>query len=107
MHIYANVLLEFHDMSFEEAQKYVYAFCNGSEGALANLLAESGRGEWGGQAGKNRSLAHLALTSSQQLVQKPAPLAKAGRAISQFKDDKCFHRWQIPTSKSMPPNLSG
>lgn len=45
MHVYANVLVEFHDMSFEEAQKYVYAFCIGSEGALANLLAESGQGE--------------------------------------------------------------
>lgn len=45
MHVYANVLVEFHDMSFEEAQKYVYGFCIGSEGALANLLAESGQGE--------------------------------------------------------------
>ena len=45
MHVYASVLVEFHAMSFDEAQKYVYAFCNWSEEALANLLAESGQGE--------------------------------------------------------------
>lgn len=45
MYVYASVLVEFHAMSFDEAQKYVYAFCNWSEEALANLLAESGRGE--------------------------------------------------------------
>lgn len=45
MQVYAAVLVEFHDLSFEDAQKYVYAFCIGSEGALANLLAESGQGE--------------------------------------------------------------
>ncbi|MFJ5510893.1 hypothetical protein [Pectobacterium jejuense] len=45
MQTYAHALVEFHDMTFEEAQKYVYAFCIGSESALANLLAESGQGE--------------------------------------------------------------
>ncbi|MBP8416600.1 hypothetical protein J5F30_23010 [Pseudomonas aeruginosa] len=45
MQVYANVLVQFHDMLFEEAQQYVYALCIGSEGALANLLAESGQGE--------------------------------------------------------------
>ncbi|MCO7524871.1 hypothetical protein NJH54_10130 [Pseudomonas asiatica] len=45
MRLYASVLVEFHDLSFEEAQEYVYAFCIGSERALANLLDESGQGE--------------------------------------------------------------
>jgi hypothetical protein len=45
MQAYASALVEFHDMTFEKAQKYVYAFCIGSENALANLLAESGQGE--------------------------------------------------------------
>ncbi|KFF65990.1 hypothetical protein ACU36R_02445 [Pectobacterium brasiliense] len=45
MQFYAHTLVEFHDMTFEKAQEYVYAFCIGSESVLANLLAESGQGE--------------------------------------------------------------
>jgi hypothetical protein len=45
MQVYANALVQFHDMSFEDAQKYVYAWCVRSEQAFANLLAESGQGE--------------------------------------------------------------
>ncbi|MBC3438958.1 hypothetical protein HU735_26420 [Pseudomonas sp. BW16M2] len=45
MPLYASVLVDFHGMTFEKAQQYVYAFCIGSERALANLLAESGQGE--------------------------------------------------------------
>ena len=46
MQVYADALVQFHDMSFEDAQKYVYAWCVGSERAFANLLAESGQGEF-------------------------------------------------------------
>ena len=46
MQVYAGVLMQFFDMSSEDAQNHIYAWCAGSEQALANLLAESGQGEW-------------------------------------------------------------
>lgn len=45
MQVYASVLEQFFDLTFEEAQKKIYAWCVGSEQAFANLLAESGEGE--------------------------------------------------------------
>ena len=45
MQVYAGVLMQFLNMSFKDAQNHIYAWCAGSEQALANLLAESGHGE--------------------------------------------------------------
>lgn len=45
MQVYADALVQIHEIPFEDAQKYVYAWCVGSEQAFANLLAESGQGE--------------------------------------------------------------
>lgn len=45
MQVYAFVLTEYHDLSFEEAQPHIYAWCEESEQAFVNFLAESGKGE--------------------------------------------------------------
>lgn len=45
MKVYASVLMQLLNLSFEDSQTQIYAWCAGSEKALANLLAESGQGE--------------------------------------------------------------
>ncbi|MBQ4768658.1 hypothetical protein F9U42_16080 [Pectobacterium versatile] len=43
--VYIFVLMEFHELSFEDAQRRVYDWCIETEQAFTDLLGESGKGE--------------------------------------------------------------